>query len=42
MELKEFVKEVLVQLSEAVVETQEKVKKHGSVVNPKILEGYQE
>ena len=34
MELKEFVKEVLVQLSEAVVETQEKVEKFGAIVNP--------
>jgi len=39
MELKEFVKEVLVQLSEAVVETQEKVKDKGAVVNPQGYNG---
>jgi len=35
MELKEFVKEVLTQICEGVIGTQEKVNKYGAVVNPK-------
>jgi hypothetical protein len=34
MELKEFVKETLLQLTEGVKEAQEKCRKHGGLVNP--------